>query len=56
MHLRKAAEDVSVLKMRWMVRCNGQPVAKVSDAPEKTMCDDPAYLAYLRQVFQLPPA
>ncbi|MEI2417249.1 nicotinate phosphoribosyltransferase [Orrella sp. JC864] len=36
-----------------MVRCNGQPVAKVSDAPEKTMCDDPAYLAYLRQVFQL---
>lgn len=39
-----------------MVRCNGQPVAKVSDAPEKTMCDDPAYLAYLRQVFDLPPA
>ncbi|MEO6960157.1 MAG: nicotinate phosphoribosyltransferase, partial [Burkholderiaceae bacterium] len=39
-----------------MVRCNGQPVAKVSDAPEKTMCDDKAYLAYLRQVFQLPPA
>ncbi|HLU14561.1 MAG TPA: nicotinate phosphoribosyltransferase [Burkholderiaceae bacterium] len=38
-----------------MVRCNGQPVAKVSDAPEKTMCDDPAYLAYLRQVFDLPP-
>ena len=39
-----------------MVLCNGQPVAKVSDAPEKTMCDDKAYLAYLRQVFQLPPA
>jgi len=38
-----------------MVRCNGQPVAKVSDAPEKTMCDDQAYLAYLRQVFELPP-
>ncbi len=38
-----------------MVRCNGQPVAKVSDAPEKTMCDDKAYLAYLRQVFELPP-
>jgi nicotinate phosphoribosyltransferase len=37
-----------------MVRCNGQPVAKLSDAPEKTMCDDPAYLAYLRQVFLLP--
>ncbi|NGR07542.1 nicotinate phosphoribosyltransferase [bacterium SGD-2] len=39
-----------------MIRCNGQPVAKVSDTPEKTMCEDPAYLAYLRQVFQLPPA
>jgi nicotinate phosphoribosyltransferase len=38
-----------------MVRCNGQPVAKISDAPEKTMCDDPAYLAYLRQVFDLSP-
>ena len=37
-----------------MVRCNGQPVAKVSDAPGKGMCDDPGYLAYLRQVFDLP--
>lgn len=36
-----------------MVRCNGQPVAKLSDAPEKTMCDDPAYLSYLRQVFEI---
>ena len=38
-----------------MIRCNGQAVAKVSDAPEKTMCDDIGYLAYLRQVFELPP-
>jgi nicotinate phosphoribosyltransferase len=37
-----------------MVRCNGQPVAKLSDAPEKTMCDDPAYLSYLRRVFEMP--
>ncbi len=36
-----------------MVRCQGQPVAKVSDAPEKTMCDDPAYLTYLKQVFEI---
>jgi nicotinate phosphoribosyltransferase len=36
-----------------MVRCNGQPVAKLSDSPEKNMCDDEAYLAYLRQVFQI---
>lgn len=39
-----------------MVRCNGQPVAKISDTPAKTMCDDPGYLAYLRQVFNLPEA
>ncbi len=37
-----------------MTRCNGQPVAKVSDSPGKNMCDDPAYLAYLRDVFQIP--
>ena len=37
-----------------MVRCNGQPVAKLSDSPEKTMCDDQAYLTYLRQVFDIP--
>jgi nicotinate phosphoribosyltransferase len=36
-----------------MVRCNGQPVAKLSDSPEKNMCDDAAYLAYLRQVFDI---
>ncbi|HTJ94552.1 MAG TPA: nicotinate phosphoribosyltransferase [Pararobbsia sp.] len=34
-----------------MVRCNGQPVAKLSDSPGKNMCDDKNYLAYLRQVF-----
>jgi nicotinate phosphoribosyltransferase len=32
--------------------CNGQPVAKLSDAPGKTLCDDETFLAYLRQVFQ----
>ncbi len=36
-----------------MIRCNGQPVAKLSDSPGKTMCDDPGYLAYLRQVFEV---
>ncbi|UOF93872.1 MAG: nicotinate phosphoribosyltransferase [Bordetella sp.] len=35
-----------------MVKCNGQPVAKLSDTPEKTMCDDFAYLNYLNQVFR----
>jgi nicotinate phosphoribosyltransferase len=37
-----------------MVRCNGQPVAKLSDTPSKNMCDDEAYLQYLRQVFEIP--
>lgn len=37
-----------------MIRCNDQPVAKVSDTPEKSMCEDEGYLAYLRQVFNLP--
>jgi nicotinate phosphoribosyltransferase len=34
-----------------MIRANGQPVAKLSDSPGKNMCDDAAYIAYLRQVF-----
>ena len=38
-----------------MTECNGQPVAKVSDSPGKTMCKDERYLAYLRQVFGLEP-
>ncbi len=36
-----------------MVRCNGQPVAKLSDTPAKNMCEDEKYLAYLRQVFDI---
>ncbi|MDO5623168.1 MAG: nicotinate phosphoribosyltransferase [Pseudomonadota bacterium] len=37
-----------------MVGCNGQPVAKISDTPGKTMVEDEGYLSYLRQVFSLP--
>ena len=37
-----------------MIECNGQPVAKISDTPGKTMVEDEGYLAYLRQVFDLP--
>ena len=36
-----------------MTRCNGQPVAKLSDTPSKDMCEDEKYLAYLRQVFDI---
>jgi nicotinate phosphoribosyltransferase len=39
-----------------MTECNGQPVAKVSDAPGKTVSKDAGYLAYLRQVYGLDPA
>jgi nicotinate phosphoribosyltransferase len=34
-----------------LVRCNGQPVAKLSDTPGKTLCEDETFLAYLQQVF-----
>lgn len=39
-----------------MIECNGQPVAKISDTPGKTMVEDEGYLTYLRQVFDLPAA
>jgi nicotinate phosphoribosyltransferase len=38
-----------------MTECNGQPVAKVSDSPGKTVSKDAGYLRYLRQVFGLEP-
>lgn len=37
-----------------LVRCNGKPVAKLSDSPGKTICDDETFLAYLRSVFDVP--
>jgi nicotinate phosphoribosyltransferase len=36
-----------------LVSCNGQPTAKLSDSPGKTLCDDQTFLAYLRQVFHV---
>jgi nicotinate phosphoribosyltransferase len=38
-----------------LVRCNGQPVAKLSDTPGKTQSTDATFIAYLRQVFNRPP-
>lgn len=35
-----------------IMACNGQPVAKLSDSPGKTLCEDQTFLAYLRQVFK----
>lgn len=37
-----------------LVNCNGQPTAKLSDTPGKTLCDDATFMAYLRQVFHKP--
>ena len=39
-----------------LVTCNGQPTAKLSDSPGKTLCDDQTFLAYLRDVFNVPAA
>ncbi len=36
-----------------MTRCQGSPVAKISDTPGKQMCPDPGYLEYLKNVFSL---
>jgi nicotinate phosphoribosyltransferase len=37
-----------------LVRCNDQPVCKISDSPGKALCDDQTFLGYLRQVFDVP--
>ena len=37
-----------------LVRCNDQPVAKISDTPGKTLGDDETFMRYLRQVFNVP--
>ncbi|MBP2170633.1 nicotinate phosphoribosyltransferase [Erwinia toletana] len=37
-----------------LVECNGKPVAKLSDSPGKTICQDPAFVRALRKAFDLP--
>ena len=34
-----------------LMTCNDEPVAKLSDTPGKTLCEDEIFLAYLRDVF-----
>lgn len=36
-----------------MVSCNGKPVAKISDEPEKAICKDPLFFDYLCNVFNV---
>ncbi len=37
-----------------LTHANHQPVAKLSDSPGKLLCDDETFLAYLKQVFEVP--
>ncbi len=36
-----------------MTRCNNQAVAKISDSPGKSMCQDASYIDYLKHVFHI---
>ena len=36
-----------------LVAANGKPVAKLSDEPKKSMCEDPEYLRYLASVYEI---
>jgi len=37
-----------------LIAANGKPVAKISDEPGKSMCEDPHYLNYLASVYGIP--
>jgi len=37
-----------------LMECNGRPVAKLSDSPGKTICQDQAFVRALREAFDLP--
>ena len=53
----KLSNDMGLQTLNIVVKLthvNGQPVAKLSDSPGKTMCEDQTFLAYLRQVFNVP--
>lgn len=36
-----------------MTKCNGQSVAKISDSPGKSICQDQLYIDYLKKMFQI---
>ncbi len=38
-----------------MVAANGKPVAKISDEPGKSMCEDKSFLSYLASVYNIDP-
>jgi nicotinate phosphoribosyltransferase len=53
-HLTHDLEAPALNIVMKLVSCNGAPVAKLSDAPGKTMASDETFLRYLRQVFGHP--
>jgi len=53
-HLTNDWDEPALQIVMKMTRCNGQPVAKLSDSPGKTMCPSENFLRYLREVFSLP--
>jgi len=36
-----------------LTACNGHAVAKISDSPGKTLCQDQTFLNYLKQQFNV---
>jgi nicotinate phosphoribosyltransferase len=36
-----------------MIKCNGQPVAKISNAPGKSMCENEDYINYLKSAYNV---
>ena len=54
-YLTNGVENVKPLNIVMkMVSCNGSAVAKISDEPNKAVCEDPGFLAYLKQVNGIP--
>jgi nicotinate phosphoribosyltransferase len=50
------SNDVGIKPLNIVMKittANGQPVAKLSDTPGKTLCHDETFLSYLRQVFNI---
>lgn len=49
------SNDVGVKPLNLVMKImesNGQPVAKLSDSPGKTLCKDETFISYLKQVFK----
>lgn len=38
-----------------VVEANGRPVVKLSDCPEKVMCEDKEYINYVKRVYNYIP-